>query len=342
MQTVKNKQPLSAQVKKGLATAFTKFNAYQLAKYNRDGAIKLRDVLFLCHAKPNDGEQEATWKKLVDGTLEPPDTWEVALSSGVDKKSVWERLLSENKLGALALLRNLRNMQQAGVNESVIFTALGQINVERVLPFRFISAARYAPQWEPNIETAMLKCLNIQDKLRGHTVLLLDVSGSMTSCVSEKSDITRLDAGCGVAMLLREVCERVDIFTFSMKLVQVPARRGFALRDAIVTSQVHSGTPLGLAVKSIYAPQTERTEHLRFGPWGFREVDYCGRNLRPDRLIVITDEQSADGVPDPVGRGYMVNVASAKNGVGYGPWIHIDGWSEAVVDYIRALEDELG
>ena len=42
--------PLSKQVKRGLAQAFTKFDEYQLAKYNRDEAIKLRDVLFLTHA----------------------------------------------------------------------------------------------------------------------------------------------------------------------------------------------------------------------------------------------------------------------------------------------------
>ncbi len=36
----------------------------------------------------------------------------------------------------------------------------------------------------------------------------------------------------------------------------------------------------------------------------------------------------------------MINVASAKNGVGYGKWAHIDGWSEAVVEYIRELEGE--
>jgi hypothetical protein len=57
-----------------------------------------------------------------------------------------------------------------------------------------------------------------------------------------------------------------------------------------------------------------------------------------DRLIVITDEQAHDQVPTPRGRGYAINVASFKNGVGYGAWVHIDGWSEAVIDYIRALE----
>jgi 60 kDa SS-A/Ro ribonucleoprotein len=59
-------------VKRGLARAFTKFDAYQLAKYNRRSRVKLRDVLFLCHAKPKNEQQAATWKNLVEGSLELP------------------------------------------------------------------------------------------------------------------------------------------------------------------------------------------------------------------------------------------------------------------------------
>ena len=65
---------LSAQIKKGLARALTKFDAYQLAKYDRDGAVRIRDVLFLVHAKPKDADQEKVWKQLVDGELVSPDT----------------------------------------------------------------------------------------------------------------------------------------------------------------------------------------------------------------------------------------------------------------------------
>lgn len=308
------RQPLSAQVKKGLALAFQKFNAYQLAKYNREAAIKLRDVLFLCHAKPKDDEQAALWKSLVDGTLEPPDTWEVALSSGKDKKETWERLLQENKLGALALLRNLRNMQEAKVSGSLILTALDNINVDRVLPFRFISAARFAPQWESNLESAMLKCLAGQSKLGGKTVLLIDVSDSMDNNISAKSDLKRIDAANGLAILARELCERVAVYTFSEKLVRVADRHGFALRDAIIASQVHSGTYLGQAVETL------------------------NKNENYDRLVVLTDEQSHDDVPNAKGKGYVINVAAYQNGIGYGQWTHIDGWSEAVFDYIALSE----
>ncbi len=311
------RQPLSAQVKKGLARAFIKFNAYNLAKYNRDGIVKLRDVLFLSHAKPKDQEQADTWKKLVDGTLEAPDTWEVNLSSGKDKRGVWERLLAENSLGALALLRNLRNMKESAVDEKLIFDALERMKVDRVLPFRFIAAARYAPQWEDKLEPVMLKCLEGHEKLSGKTILLVDVSGSMDGPLSGKSDMMCLDAACGLAILVREICENVSIFSFSNNLAQIPTRRGFALRDAIVRSQQHSGTYLGKTIDAINAKENY------------------------DRIIVFTDEQSHDRVNNPKSKGYMVNVASYKNGVGYGAWNHIDGFSEAIIDYIIASEKSL-
>jgi hypothetical protein len=306
--------PLSGQVKKGLAAAFPKFDEYQLAKYDRGGPIKLRDVLFLCHAKPRDQAQAEVWKKLVSGSLTTPDTWEVALSSGADKREAWERLLHEQKLGALALLRNLRNMREAGVDESLVLSALGSMSTTRVLPFRFLAAARYAPHWEEALEKAMLKCVAAPEKLPGKTIVLVDVSGSMTAPLSRRSEMQRTDAAYGLAVLLREIAEKVAVYSFSDNLVEVPARRGFALRDAIDVSQRHNSTQLGNAVEKL------------------------NRNEKCDRLIVITDEQAHDRVPAPNGKGYLINVASYKNGVGYGKWMHIDGWSEAVIEYIRKLE----
>ena len=306
--------PLSGQVKKGLAAAFPKFDEYQLAKYDRGGPIKLRDVLFVCHAKPRDEAQAAVWKRLIEGRLTTPDTWEVALSSGTDKREAWERLLREQKLGALALLRNLRNMREAGVDESLVLAALGSMSTARVLPFRFLAAARYAPQWEEALEQAMLKSVVASEKLPGKTIVLVDVSGSMTAPLSRRSEMQRTDAAYGLAVLLREISEKVAVFSFSNIVVEVPARRGFALRDAIDTSQAHHRTYLGKAVAEL------------------------NRKEKYDRLIVITDEQTHDTVPAPNGNGYVINVASYKNGVGYGKWTHIDGWSESVIEYIRALE----
>jgi 60 kDa SS-A/Ro ribonucleoprotein len=66
------------------------------------------------------------------------------------------------------------------------------------------------------------------------------------------------------------------------------------------------------------------------------------RRRECDRLIVITDEEAHDRVLAPSGKGYLINVASYKNGVGYGKWTHIDGWSESVIAYIRAWSGQHG
>lgn len=312
------KQPLSAQVKKGLAKAFTKFDEYALSKYNRDNAIKLRDVLFLCHAKPENKKQEKLWKKLINNELATADTWESRLSAtkGENKAEVWADLLKEDKLGALALLRNLRNFKEQNVPETLVRDAIKKMKVERVLPFRFITAARYAPNLEPELEEAMYKAINFKSKVGGKTVLLIDVSGSMDAPVSSKSELQRIDAAAALAILAREMFTDVEVYTFSNATVQVPTRRGFALRDAIVKSQPHGGTDLGGAITTINS-----------------KVNY-------DRLIVFTDEQSHTRVGDPKGKkAYIVNVANEKNGVGYGKWNHIDGFSEAILDYIVEFEN---
>lgn len=310
---------LSRQIRLGVAAAFNKFNEYSFAKYNRDNEIKLRDALFLCHPKPKNSFQQGLFDKIAAGQLVTPDTWEVALSAGSDKKATWERLLNEDKLGALALIRNLRNMVTAGVDDAAIRRGLSVLDVARVLPYRFIAAARFAPRFEDSLEQAMFKAVARHAKLLGKTALLIDVSGSMDSAISAKSDLTRIDAACGLAILVREIAEQAAVYTFSERLCEVAPRRGFALRDAINQSQSHSSTYLKAAIETI---------HARYPAY--------------DRLIVITDEQSQDGnsVPADGSKGYLINVAAYKNGVGYGPWVHIDGWSESVVDYIQVFEED--
>lgn len=306
--------PVAAQIKKGIAAAFTKFGEYALAKYNRDGAIKLRDALFISHAKPKDAEQADLWKKLIAGTLSTPDTWEVGLSAATDKHAEWTRLLTENKMGALALLRNLRNMQQANVSRASIQRALEAMKTDRVLPFRFIAAARAVPAFEDIIEPVMLRALEGADKLHGTTTLLIDTSPSMGVKLSSKSDLSRKDAAFALAVLLREICDNVQIAAFSSTVGLVPPRRGFALADAIESAVPSNGTLLGRAIAAASGSY--------------------------DRLIVVTDEESQDAVcdPDDGKLAYMINVASSKNGVGYGKWVHVDGFSESVVTYIQALE----
>jgi 60 kDa SS-A/Ro ribonucleoprotein len=312
---------LSGQAKKGLAKAFKKFSGYQLAKYNRDGAFKLRDVLFLAHAKPETAEQKLIWAQLIDGTLESPDTWEVNLSAGKDKRETFERLLREGQLGYFALLRNLHNMEQAGVDHDLVKAAIlaRKGGAEKLLPFRYIAAARAAPSLEREIDQALLAAIAELPPLKGRTGVLVDVSGSMDAKLSAKSDLKRIDAAAALASIIN--AEDIEVASFSCGLAQVPPRRGMAGVDAVINSQPHAGTYLGQALSAFQTVLGKR---------GF------------DRIIVVTDEQSHDAVPAPKAeKAYMINVASAKNGVGYrNGWVHVDGFSEGVLKYIHAIENQ--
>jgi hypothetical protein len=328
----KVKPKLSAQTKKGLAKAFRKFDEYQLAKYDRAGVVKLRDVLFLSHAKPKNAEQAEVWKRLVAGELKTPDTWEVKLSSGKerkteeDKREVWEGMLASGKLGYMALLRNLRNMVEAGVSKTLIEKAIiNRVGANKVLPFRYVAAAKACPQLEPAIDEALCAAIKELPQLPGRTVVLVDVSASMDGPLSKKSDMTRMVAAATLASILN--CEDLRVFSFSGECVEVPPRRGLAGVDAIMNSQHWNGT------------------HL------FGAIDVINKNVPYDRIIVITDEQSHQrtdwkgrelGIPNPIGKqAYVINTAPYQNGVGYGPWVHIDGFSEAVIRFIYEYEDFL-
>lgn len=315
------RKPIPAQMKKGLAKAFTKFDEYQLAKYDRDTPIKLRDILFLCHAKPKDKEQEDLWKRLVSKTMKTPDTWETRLTAGHDKKESFETLLKEGKMGRLAILRNLRNMYDAGISKDLVAGEMLMKKHRPMLPFQFIAAAKACPQWEDIIDKSMILSLEAKEKLPGMTLVMVDVSGSMTSnTISAKSTTTCMDAASALAILLAATCEKAEVFSFSNALAFVPLRQGMALRDAIKASQPSGGTYLGVALTRLNAS--------------------IKPNVTVDRIIVITDEQTQDTPPKmKIPRCYILNVSTCQNGIkNNGQWTTISGFSEASIDFIRETE----
>lgn len=331
------KAALSAQLKLGLAEAFNKFDAYQIAKYDRANEVRLRDVAFMVHVKPKNNDHATLIAKLVNKSyfpvqtksgfkvktklklskvsvgLESPDTWEVALSAGGDKKVEFTRLLEDGKLGYLALLRNLRNMANAAVDRNLVTDAIkARFGAGNVYPFRYIAAARAAPEYEPALDQALIASVGDMKQLPGTTLILVDVSGSMDAPLSARSDLTRMDAAAALAAVFPG--EDVRTFSFSTMTLEVPRRLGIAGIEAIVKSQRHGGTALAAAIRD-------------------------ANKIKHDRIIVITDEQSQDGSANPVvENAYMINVASYRNGIGYGKWTHFDGFSENILRFIAEFE----
>ena len=301
----------------GVANAFAKFDEYQFAKYRGEGKdVTLRDAMFLTHPKPSK-DREALYKRIANDQLKTPDTWEVALSTGQDKRESFTRLLQEGKLGYLATLRNIRNMVQAGVDRKLSKDRLDSAKGRKgILPFQFISAAIMVPGFEDVLDNAMIACLEEMDMFPGKTFILVDTSGSMGQNISERSVLECVDAAAGMAIMARELCDDVRVYAFSTECKEVPARRGMALRDAIRNTNVGWATYGDKAVKRA----------LRDGPW--------------DRCILITDMQLHDNLAayPEIPHKYVVNVCAYENGVGYGNWNWINGFSAQTLRYMREYE----
>jgi ribosomal protein L25 (general stress protein Ctc) len=329
------KKSLPAAVKRGLAAAFDKFDEYQLAKYKQmDKDIKLRDAMRLVHAKPA-GDRNSLYKKLLYNELATPDTWEVGMSAAKntdEKRGVWERLIDEGKLPAYVFLKNLRNMQEVKISRSSMAKAFDTCKSDMLLPIDFLKARKYAPDWTREIEDLMYRCAKSWPRLAGFTTLVIDVSGSMHSNLSSKSEFTRIDAAASMAVLAAECCDHVSVYVTAGSDHQrkhatrkVEATRGFSLADHI----------------------TDAYDNMGGGGIFTRQVcDYIRDKIEsPDRLLIFSDSQDCDlpgrGQPRPHGqRNYIIDVSSESHGVNYqGIWTaEISGWSENFLKFVAMME----
>ena len=196
-------KPIPNNLKKGLALALEKFDAYQLAKYRGEGkSIKLVDIVNIAHPKPANDERAKLYKDLLTGNLKSIDTWEVKLTQAGQKakdeeekaefkKEAWTALISEKKIGYFALLRNLRNILEQA--QEIIDKAIEMLTDEKlikkslVMPFRFQTAITEIQlvsfDKTRDVLTGLVKAMDISlanvPVFDGKTLVVLDVSGSM-------------------------------------------------------------------------------------------------------------------------------------------------------------------
>jgi hypothetical protein len=207
--TEKNNPKFPNSLKKGFAKAFDKFDGYQLAKYKGENKeVKLVDIVNLVHPVPTMRNKEAL-ESLVKGGLKNTQTWESKLSavgqqaeSEEDlaelKSNVWSELIETKKIGYFALLRNLRNIitqspqSVKAACEMLVDERL--IKNSRVLPFRFataydeinkIGSSKEVRDVLMAINQALEVSIQNVPKFDGETLLVMDVSGSMSGRASE-------------------------------------------------------------------------------------------------------------------------------------------------------------
>ncbi|MFD6971544.1 TROVE domain-containing protein [Streptomyces sp. NPDC059949] len=207
-------------------------------------------------------------------------TWEALAGwlQGPMDAAVWEAVIPS--MGPMALLRNLRNFDEAGVSDEVAagvaarLSDAAEVARSRQFPFRYLAAHRHAPspRWADPLERALGHSLANVPALPGRTLILVDRSDSMFwDTVSERSRLSRADAAAvfGAALAMR--AERADLVEFGWSSAEVPFRAGEPVLDVLKRFDRLGGTHTTKAVRAHYEGH--------------------------DRVLIVTDEQAAPPRP---------------------------------------------
>lgn len=259
-------------------------------------------------------------------------TWEAAksLAGGkVTDAEFWRAMIPE--MGYMALLRNLRNFDQAGLKNDMVvdvvakLTSQAEVWKSRQLPMRFLSAYRNVPSntWAQPLETALDLCLQSIPEFPGRTLILIDTSGSMGSRMSGKSELQYWEAATVFGLAMAARCDQADVVSFSSTNRIFPKVKGESLLKAITRFQAGyfygDGTNTALAVRNHYQSH--------------------------DRVVILTDEQADpnSGIYAPIGADKMCitfNLAGYK--AGHAPTganrVTIGGLSDVAFALLPALE----
>lgn len=289
-------KPLPNAMKRGLADALGGFSAKTLAKYKSTGReVNMYDAINLVHPK------SAAANDFMRGNVKTADTWEVALSASQDKTQTWREQVLSNKLGIMALLRNLRNIVEAcGEDIEVMEAVYRQLTNEkailnsRLFPYRFLAAyytfvsqptsygygyryagraneVAYAPQKLLSAinRAAEISLVNVPE-LTGSSAIILDVSGSMENVMSQKSVMRMIDAGAMLGAMLYK---------------QNPDSELVQYADKGINLQINADMPLlDIAMKFASNPGIGHGTNVTAGIQALRR--------RHDRLIVVSDMQT--------------------------------------------------
>lgn len=265
-------------------------------------------------------------------------TWEDVLSlagNKVNKADLWRAMIPE--MGYMALLRNLRNFDETGVNGDAVdwvkakLTSPAEVAKSRQLPLRFLSAYRAVPssRWLQPLETALDRCLNSLPTFAGRTLILIDTSGSMVGTkVSAKSTLDYADTATVFGLALAARCDEANVVSFSGVSKVFPPIKGESLLRGVMRFK-NNGYVMGGGTATASAVATHYRAH--------------------DRLVVLTDEQANDhrgingaySVVSPNVPVITFNLAGYKHG--HGPVngvnrITIGGLSDAAFTLLPALE----
>lgn len=312
-------------LKNGLAEALNNFSEYNLAKYDRPGDVKIKDVLFLTHPKPKDAAQQEIFDKIAAGMLDTPETWEVLLSDWQSKfpskRDAWIYIIDNvfNKDGKvnnyMAMLRNLNNILEEDVPPKYIDKVAEMlqdpqaVKASKQFPYRFLSAyntIKFANRSRTEVDklkSAIERALDISvenvPQLPGSTLVLIDVSSSMQGCtVSRKSVVRCADIACVFGVMTPRIVEKlptVVAFGTDYRQIQIAdSDRMLETANKIMNLSIGMGTNLAgplqeVTRKGIVYDRIIILSDMQCHRYGAEALEQYRRQVNPNAYIYSVD-----------------------------------------------------
>jgi len=259
----RGKASLPNALKRGIAESFHNFEEYHFAKYDRDGDVKLKDVLKLVYPKPRDENESELFKRIRDRTLTTPETWETRISGKGSTKEAWESIIP--KMGYMAKLRNLRNFLKVDVDITPVVEHLTNpkaVAKSKQFPFRFLSAYKVLqnedvgdPFKRRKLTEAVAVALELSagniPRWGGTTFVTTDNSGSMENQISTKSTVKRIEVGNIMGAMAHKISDNAIASTFgvSFRVVNInPMDSILTNADKLIHTNVGHATNAWLAL----------------------------------------------------------------------------------------------
>jgi 60 kDa SS-A/Ro ribonucleoprotein len=332
----KGRMPLV--VKNALADAFTKFDVYQIAKYNKKADVTMKDIMCMVHPVPKDEKQAVTFKKLHEGTMEAPYTWEVQLSTKGNNAEVWHDLIWSGRLPYMATLRNLRNMLKVGVSSSDIDEVVRMLTDpkgvanSKQFPYRFYSANREiskARLWSPDpvddtfeksnhrsteadrtkfmdaLDIALEMSVDNIPDLEGTTFITCDNSGSMENNPVSTGPVRRVKYHDHDVDSPKITCK--DVSTLFGAIMHKKCK------NSIVSVFADRFATVPLSKRASIFDNMKKIGDTDVGgsTYADKALDYLTDNdVKVDRIIMLTDEQcysEMDNIPRSSGRFFSTH-----------------------------------
>jgi hypothetical protein len=354
LQVFGDKKCIPRAVLKGIGLAFHKFDEYQFAKYKGNSkTVSMAIALRLTHPANATPSQGILFNKIINDTLAVPNTWETALSTngqlGNEKRSnaeVWSELIKSNQLGYMALLRNLRNIEAADINDSLIREYIvpvisdpARVKKSGMLPFQFNRAmdSVHNPYIKAAIEAAVDVSVQNIPKLGNRVWIIMDESQSMKFPVRDsrgKELPTAAYIACHFVAALTKAhigLEHLHITSFATaaRTITVDAKESvYVTQKKLLTSVRGGGTALCTAM--------EQKPKLKFEPdtvilLSDMEVD----NTQWDSVINVSNMFDPDCIK------IAINLATGNTtpvGEKQG-WFQLSGWSDNLFQMIINMRE---